>query len=323
MDNHTRLLALDWGTTSLRAWRLGDNGQQLESRDLPYGIMKLPANKGGRLAAFQEAFLAACGDWLQTTGCRDVIACGMVGSAQGWKEAAYLPCPTSLADFAGQLCSLEISPSIRLSIIPGLVVYGDDPEVMRGEETQVFGILCSQSDNSGEMIIGMPGTHSKWALTQQNSVLEFRTFMTGELFDVLKNHSILGATMQPSQDTDWQVFDDGVATAIRQKEAGLLSTLFSTRTKLLAGQISSRQQSDYLSGLVIGHELAGLRQTLLADEERRLNTPIVLTGNPTLCERYQRAFRQTIADRPIQFIAQATVAGLWQIALRARLIHDA
>ncbi|TLV12820.1 2-dehydro-3-deoxygalactonokinase [Klebsiella indica] len=323
MDTQSRLLALDWGTTSLRAYRLGDNGQQLECRELPYGIMKLPEHKEGRIAAFRETFFTACSDWLQAGANPSVIACGMVGSAQGWKEATYLPCPTSLTGLASQLCRLNITHSISLSIVPGLAVDGSDPEVMRGEETQIFGILCNENNNADEMIIGMPGTHSKWALTQQNCVLSFHTFMTGEVFDALRHHTILGSTMQNTPETDWQTFDDGVATAIRQAKAGLLCTLFSTRTKLLSGHISSQQQADYLSGLVIGHELIGIRQTLLISEERRQCTPIMLTGNTNLCERYQRAFRQAIADRPLKFIAQATAAGLWQIASLARLISDA
>ncbi|MEZ7217840.1 2-dehydro-3-deoxygalactonokinase [Klebsiella spallanzanii] len=323
MDTQSRLLALDWGTTSLRAYRFDNNAQPLECRELPYGIMKLPEHKEGHTAAFREAFFTACGDWLQAGANPNVIACGMVGSAQGWKEATYLPCPTSLAGLASQLCRLNITDSVSLSIIPGLAVYGSDPEVMRGEETQIFGILCNESNSADEIIIGMPGTHSKWALTQKNSVSGFHTFMTGEVFDALRHHTILGTTMQAAPETDWQAFDDGVATALRQAKAGLLCTLFSTRTKLLSGQISGQQQADYLSGLVIGHELIGVRQTLLACEERRQCTPIMLTGNAVLCERYQRAFRQAIADRPLKFIAQATTAGLWQIALRAGLISGA
>ncbi|HEY4466596.1 MAG TPA: 2-dehydro-3-deoxygalactonokinase [Klebsiella sp.] len=323
MDTQSRLLALDWGTTSLRAYRFSNNTQPPECRELPYGIMKLPSHQDGRMAAFRETFFTACGDWLQTGANPNVIACGMVGSAQGWKEAAYLPCPTSLTGLASQLCRLKISDAITLSIIPGIAVYSSDPEVMRGEETQIFGILYNENNNAGEMIIGMPGTHSKWALTQQNCVLRFHTFMTGEVFDVLRHHTILGSTMQDAPETDWHAFDEGVATALRQTKAGLLCTLFSTRTKLLSGHISSQQQADYLSGLVIGHELIGIRQTLLISEERRQCTPIMLTGNAILCTRYQRAFRQAIADRPLKFIKQATTAGLWQIALRAGLISDA
>lgn len=323
MDTESCLLALDWGTTSLRAYRFGNHAQPLECRELPYGIMKLPEHQSGRIAAFNETFFIACGDWLGAGANPNVIACGMVGSAQGWKEAAYLPCPTSLAGLASKLCRLNITDAISLSIIPGLAVYGSDPEVMRGEETQVFGILCRESNHADEIIIGMPGTHSKWALTQQNCVLGFHTFMTGEVFDALRHHTILGATMQEASETDWQAFDDGVATALRQTQAGLLCTLFSTRTKLLMGNISSHQQADYLSGLVIGHELMGIRQTLLISEERRQRTPIMLTGNPTLCARYQRAFCQVVADRPLKFIQQATTTGLWQIALRAGLISGA
>ncbi|MEO3992337.1 2-dehydro-3-deoxygalactonokinase [Pseudocitrobacter cyperus] len=316
MDKQTRLLALDWGTTSLRAYRLGDQAQPLECRELPWGIMKLPTGNGGREEAFRQAFFAACEGWLSTTTRHEIIACGMIGSAQGWKEAAYLHCPTSLTELAGQLCQVAISPTVRLSIIPGLAIYGSDPEVMRGEETQIFGILSEDPNATGEHIIGMPGTHSKWALTQRDSVSEFHTFMTGEVYEALRSHTILGVTMQPAQETDWQAFDDGVATAMRQADTGLLSTLFSTRTRLLAGQLSAQQQPDYLSGLLIGHEFIGLRRTLLAKRQ----TPITLTGNPLLCARYQRAFQQVGGTQPISYSAQATVTGLWQIALRAGLL---
>ena len=263
---HAQLIALDWGTTSLRAYRLGEQGQVLEQRSLSAGIMQLPT--APRLVAgvmcangFELAFDQACGDWLDAQPGTPVIACGMVGSAQGWSEAVYRETP---ADVAGLSAALQIVRSVRgvdVHIVPGVLQRSVLPNVMRGEETQVVGILASlpAEKNHDPLLIGLPGSHSKWVQVADGCIVHFDTFMTGEVYAALSAHTILGRTLQHSEVFDTEAFDRGVAVAgSADGAAGLLSTIFSCRTLGLTGELSATAQSDYLSGLLIGHELVAL-----------------------------------------------------------------
>lgn len=139
-----------------------------------------------------------------------------------------------------------------LHIIPGVIKEGEMPEVMRGEETQIFGAISMEPalqnaiHQGMPVLIGLPGTHAKWAVVENNTITDFRTFMTGELFDVLSRHSILGATMHPGDEPHWDAFTHGLTAAQEHHQTGLLSTLFSTRSRLLTSNLTSSSQ-DYLS----------------------------------------------------------------------------
>ena len=188
------LIALDWGTSSLRAYKLGPDGQVLELRSLASGIMHLPSEP--RLIAgvhcsdgFELAFDAACGDWLDAQPGLPVIACGMVGSAQGWSEAAYRHTPVDVASLGLALHKVRSRRGIDVHIVPGVIEQVGLPNVMRGEETQVLGVLQSFAA-SAELLIGLPGSHSKWVEVIAGRITHFDTFMTGELFAVLSTHSL-------------------------------------------------------------------------------------------------------------------------------------
>ncbi|RPH26492.1 2-dehydro-3-deoxygalactonokinase [Buttiauxella warmboldiae] len=323
MPRDLSLIALDWGTSSLRAWRFDGSSTPGEKREFPWGIMKLPNAGVDRDTAFRETLNKVCADWLTASPPCPVIACGMVGSAQGWREAPYAPCPVSLPQLASQLLQIDLGKQRMLNIIPGVVKNGNMPEVMRGEETQIFGALAAnkvlqQANEAGEpILIGLPGTHSKWAIVHRNMLSHFHTFMTGELFDALIHHTILGASMVPAEEPQWPAFLEGLEVARSRHSAGLLSTIFSTRTRFLTGQLPQTQQADYLSGLIIGHEMCGLGKLLL--DAARPDMPIALIGNDALCDRYQRAFNHYFSARPLHLIKYATENGLWQIAKVAGL----
>ena len=168
------------------------------------------------------------------------------------------------------------------------------------------------------MLIGLPGTHAKWAVVENNTITDFRTFMTGELFDVLSRHSILGATMRSGDEPHWDAFAHGLTAAQEHHQTGLLSTLFSTRSRLLTSNLTPSSQGDYLSGLLIGHELCGLASSLLRDLPA--TTPIALIGSATLNSRYSRAFSHVFPDRQLHAIPNATEQGLWRIAHAAGLL---
>ncbi|WP_434596405.1 2-dehydro-3-deoxygalactonokinase [Pseudomonas sp. R4-83] len=323
-----QLIALDWGTTSLRAYKLAADGVVLEQRALSSGIMQLPKAPRiihGRECAdgFELAFDQACGDWLDAQPNLPVIACGMVGSAQGWREAAYCETPADVANLGKSLQAVVSLRGATVHIVPGVIQRSRLPNVMRGEETQVLGVLQQLPAEAGaDLLIGLPGSHSKWVEVVDGCITHFDTFMTGEVFAVLSEHSILGRTQQPSATFEAQAFDRGVQVALSADgELGVLSTLFSARTLGLTGELSPTLQADYLSGLMIGHELAALA----AVQRQRRNNPnlpsIVLIGNGQLCARYSRALdacgfaRVTLAE-------QATERGLWQLARAAGLIDS-
>lgn len=319
------LIALDWGTTSLRAYRLGDHGRVLEQRSLSAGIMQLPGTPrmiAGELCSdgFELAFDEACGDWLDAEPDLPVIACGMVGSAQGWREAVYRETPASVSGLSSALQTVRSLRGVDVHIIPGVLQRSVLPNVMRGEETQVLGVLAglSATETLKPLLIGLPGSHSKWVQAADGCILHFDTFMTGEVFAALSNHTILGRTMQRSDVFDQAAFDLGVAVALSPDgAAGPLSTIFSCRTLGLTGQLSADAQPDYLSGLLIGHELATLA-TLQRAHHSEL-PPVILLGGEQLCLRYGRAL-QACGFLHVTVAEQATERGLWQVALKAGLL---
>ncbi len=324
----TRLIALDWGTSSLRAYRLGDGARVLELRHRPWGIMHLPPAPAGAdaspEAAFERALQDTCGDWLAANPALPLLACGMVGSAQGWREAPYLRAPTSLDALARGLTRVERPGGQPLHIVPGLLQPGDLPNVMRGEETQVLGVLALQpAEDAGPWLLGLPGSHSKWVVAQRGGIEGFHTFMTGEVFAALRDHTILGKTMaaagaQAGAAPDDAAFVRGLQVAGGSDAGlGLLSHIFSTRTLGLTGVLPASAQADYLSGLLIGHEIAALTRV---HPPRGGATPVqpLLCGEPDLCRRYALALRlQGFAEPAIA--TQATPTGLWQIAQAAGL----
>lgn len=332
-QGQTQLIALDWGTSSLRAYRLGADAQVLEMRSLPWGVMKLPRvarpeNSGGyATAGFELAFEEACGDWLRAAPQAAVIAAGMVGSRQGWCEAPYLSVPIAVDRIGTTLSTVRTRGGQTVHIVPGLIENSALPNVMRGEETQVIGALSMLdfSNTPSEILIGLPGSHSKWVQVRRqhdakNHIEHFHTFMTGEVYAALCEHTILGRSMEAG-DVDGDhgaAFDRGVLVAQTPAgRAGVLSTIFSARTLGLTGVLDGAAQREYLSGLLIGHEIAAL-QALLAEQAHQA-AHILLVGEAALCARYTRALRAYGLDQ-VQTAAQATERGLWKLAMSAGLL---
>lgn len=313
------LIALDWGTSSLRAYALGAEGRVLSSRRSDHGIMHLPAAASGLASdRFEQTLQGVCGEWLKEHPGVPLLACGMVGSAQGWKEAAYQPLPCRAADLSHAFTAMHRGSGSPLYIVPGLIQRGDMPNVMRGEETQIAGVLQSLThggDALQRMVIGLPGTHSKWALVEDGAVTRFETFMTGEIFAALCQHTLLGRTMAINAAFDENAFTRGLRVARSPEGAmGVLSNVFSSRTLGLTGSLPSTSQPDYLSGLLIGHEVAALTGALLGDGLR-----VVLCGEPSLCQRYAAALEVHGQDSPL-IRSEVTPLGLWSIAQAGGLV---
>jgi 2-dehydro-3-deoxygalactonokinase len=183
MSSPPALIGLDWGTTSFRAYRLDRSGDALEARSAPAGILRVP---GGD---FEGVFEREVGPWLSERPALPVIASGMITSRQGWVEVPYCPCPAGSAEIARALYRHETRAGRTIHFVPGLSIVGADgvPDVIRGEETQIVGAIGDEAGAaSGCRLLVLPGTHSKWALVEGSRLVWFATFMTGELFGVLK-----------------------------------------------------------------------------------------------------------------------------------------
>jgi 2-dehydro-3-deoxygalactonokinase len=292
------MIAIDWGTSSLRAARLDAGGAVLEERQSGEGILHVPP--GGFPAAFERATQG----WPLPAGTL-CLASGMVGSRQGWQEAPYCPCPAGAGELAGAVAWLPDAPAgIRLGLVPGLsALEGGVHDVMRGEEVQVFGALELLARDAGLFVL--PGTHSKWVRVQQGRIVAFSTFMTGEFYAVLRQHSILGRTMAAEDGAlDEAAFVRGV---IHARQAGsLLHGAFAARTVSLFAQLPQAALPSYLSGLVIGEELRAQRL-------ENSSADLVLVGAEALTQRYRLALR-TLGLDAICLGAQATWRGLWSLA---------
>ncbi len=285
------MIAIDWGTSSFRAYRLAADGSVVERRSAPLGIMQV---EGGR---FAEALEAQVGDWL-SAGETPVVMSGMIGSRQGWVEAPYASCPAGATEIGAGLREVRWGER-RAWIAPGLSSRdaAGVPDVMRGEETQILGVL---DELPASAWICLPGTHSKWVEVRDGTVVRFSTHMTGEAFAVLKAHSILGRMMHDGP-TDLQWFAAGVRRA--QDAGGLLHHLFGVRARGLFGEVPDDVSASYLSGILIGHELVAARSAA---------TAVFLLGAKPLVDLYQHALRQFGRDATI-LDPDAVVRGLFRL----------
>ena len=286
------LIAVDWGTSSLRGARLDDAGQVLEEKSAPLGILNVLNGD------FAGTFSAQFGDWMKSPDMLCLIS-GMAGSRQGWAEAPYAPCPAGPAELAKHLHWVE---SGRIALVPGLSdTQRDVPDVMRGEEVQIFGAMRLAGLSDGLFVL--PGTHSKWAKVRGGKVQGFRTFMTGEAFGLFSQRSILGRTSDSNAPLDQAAFLQGLDRA--GEGGGVLHHAFGVRALGLFDRLSPAQSSSYLSGLLIGEELR--HQPL--DQ----GSDVVVIGAPALAARYALALG-THGATVRTFGAEATWAGLRALA---------
>jgi 2-dehydro-3-deoxygalactonokinase len=230
------MIAIDWGTSSFRAYRLDARGNILESRASNQGILNVAPGQFPRVLEDQIR------GWAEAP----IVMSGMVGSRQGWVEAPYVQCPAGFDEIAAKLVNVGWA-NRDAWIVPGLSCSDSAgvPDVMRGEETQILG--CGVDGT-----ICLPGTHSKWVEVKKARIERFSTAMTGEVYAVLKQHSILGRMMEEGR-PDAGAFAEGVERS--SEPGGLLHHLFGVRTRGLVGGLNAAASASYLSGILIGHEL--------------------------------------------------------------------
>jgi 2-dehydro-3-deoxygalactonokinase len=278
VSSDAALIAIDWGTTSFRAALVDATGVIVDRIESPSGILNVTDGD------FGGALDQAVGPWLQRHPV-PVMASGMIGSRQGWYEAPYVECPAGAVDLAGKLVSVTSPGGHEVWLVPGVMRLDGDgvPDVMRGEETQIVG--CLDRHDPPRRVFILPGTHSKWAVVEEGRIARFATFMTGELFGVLRAHSILGRLMVGDAHAA-DAFRRGVEFA-GKAGGGLMKRLFSARTLPLFDKLPAAAVASYLSGLLIGHEIV--------EAGHWIGSPHIATGRPTivgssnLAQRYAEA----------------------------------
>lgn len=286
----TDWIAVDWGTSHLRAWAIGTGGMVLDRANSADGMGSLSQ------ADFEPALLRLIDPWLGD-GPTDIIACGMVGAKQGWVEAPYRAVPCKPGE-AAPITPLTTDSRIKLHILPG--VSQDSPaDVMRGEETQTAGVIHENPGFDG--ILCLPGTHTKWIHISAEEIVSFRTAMTGELFALLSHHSVLRHSVGGDA-FDRDAFDTAVAETLSRPER-LAQSLFTIRAEgLLHGQSNAAAQGR-LSGLLIGAELAAAKPYWLGQQ-------VLIGGAPALVALYARALETQGVQCLTRDAESLTLAGL-------------
>ncbi len=271
------MIAVDWGGSRLRAYRLDPTGQVLERRGSDRGALACEGRHAQALAAVVDG-------WDDPL----LVLCGMVGARGGWVEVPYLPCPADIGSLAAGMVDLggvaRQEPALasrQLWCVPGLADHtADAADVMRGEESQIAGLLDPLGP--GAHTICLPGTHSKWVRVEDGRVTTISTALTGEMYGLLRGHSILARCMpQAEPPLDEAAFDAGLDQA--RRGTGLLQDLFGVRTATLFERFTAQALPSYLSGLLLGHELAPALARL--DHGAMVH----LVGSDSLLERYARA----------------------------------
>jgi 2-dehydro-3-deoxygalactonokinase len=269
----------DWGTTHRRAWAVAADGAVQDHRHDDQGLL------GVRDRAFETSFRGFVGDWLSAAEpIAPVVMAGMVGSKLGWREAGYLETPIAFADLARNLTLLPDLDGHPVRIVPGLVCRAEGhPDVMRGEESQLFGLWIAQR---AERLCVLPGTHSKWAELRHEGVAAFRTYMTGEVYAQLSGSGTLAQLMRREAPHDAVAFRRGLTASEGASAGGLLHRLFSVRTLGLFSDLQPNALPSYLSGLLIGAELRDAVQ-----DRSRGAQPIAVIGSPRMTGLYVEALQ--------------------------------
>jgi 2-dehydro-3-deoxygalactonokinase len=296
------LLVCDWGSTRLRAWTLDRAGAVVARADFPFGANRLAAGEAAeRFDADVRPSLSA--DTLPA------LLCGAIGSNVGWRTVPYVDCPAGLEDIAGGLTAVRDD----VWIVPGLRCegLGGACDVLRGEETKAMGWLSlDPARRRGRHLVCEPGTHSKWLAVEEGRVVRFLSAFTGELFAVLSEHSIL---RNDGQASDQAAFGAGLAAAADGD--ALLNRLYTARSRVAGGGATADSTGSYLSGLLIGSEVAATPRLLGLE-----GAPVVLLGDEKACGRYATALSRRGVAATQADGETAVLAGLVAIARLRELL---
>ena len=288
-------IAVDWGTSHLRVWKMDTHGAILEHRRSEKGMNSLNSDQ------FEAVLIELTEDWFNENSITQILACGMVGSRQGWIEARYLSTPCAPN---GTFTQAPVSDArINVTILPGIKQLSP-ADVMRGEETQIAGLLVNNENYTG--VVCLPGTHSKWANVVNGEVTEFQTFLTGELFALLSKQSVLRHSLNSSE-WDESAFQAAVKESIMQPQS-VTAKLFSLRAQSLVGELAGHTASSRLSGLLIGLELANCKH-YITDNYIKENK-VVIIGESALSKHYTDALNMMSIETQQESSETMTLQGL-------------
>lgn len=292
MFGQSGFIAVDWGTTNRRAYRVGADGLHDAEFEDERGVLSIASGGFPKAAAEIRERL---GDW-------PLLLAGMVGSTKGWVEAPYVPCPGGFSELAANVAWAEPG---RSAIVPGLsYLAGDRADVMRGEEVQMLGAVASGLIPSDGLACH-PGTHNKWVLLKGGRIIAFRTIMTGELFNLLKHKGILADWLQGPAEPG-EAFGSGVRQGL--KGTALTADLFAVRARVLLGEARAEDAASFVSGLLIGADvLMGLKDGA---------GDVTVIGRPELTRLYAAAIAQTGRTAHEVDGEKAFLAGIVEIARR-------
>ncbi|KZN12729.1 2-dehydro-3-deoxygalactonokinase [Marinomonas sp. TW1] len=297
-------IAVDWGTTNLRAFLMNQHGQIQAQRSSAKGMLTLSSDE------FEAVLADLLDDWLELG--LPIYMAGMVGSRGGWQEVPYQTCPMSLDDLSNHLHWLNTSLPNQIAIVPGLQSQGvaGMADVMRGEETQLLGALDwleSHNLSCDERIFCLPGTHCKWVQIEQGQVMDFSTAITGELFARLNDESSLVKGLPHSDELQVQAFQKGLKAS--QQAGGIMHQLFSARSRYVCGELAAEEVRDYLSGIVIGHDVNDILLAL----SKPMNSVLII-GSKALNVRYQFALAEHNLNVDFMEAGEASIRGLKRLA---------
>ena len=286
-------IAVDWGTSNLRVWGIGSDGEMVAEASSDKGMGKLDRS------GFEPALLELVGDWLPPERQTLVIACGMVGARQGWIEVPYrqAPCRPVFSDVIGSPETRD--PRLKVKVLAGIKQVTPGPDVMRGEETQIAGFLSENPQFEGTLCL--PGTHTKWVRISAGEIVDFKTFMTGELFNLLATQSVLRHSFGGA---GWDKVEFTKAVVSMASDSnGIAARLFSIRAESLVCGLEPGTAKARLSGTLIGAELAGARDYWL---DRKLS----IVGNGPQSETYAEALLALGQSPDMIDATHVTLAGL-------------
>jgi len=289
-------IAIDWGITRLRAWAIGPDGELRAEAQSAAGMGALDPS------GFEPALLDLIQDWLGA-GPTPILACGMLGAAQGWQEIPHVAVPAKPADLMPVRATAVRDPRLALSIVPGLS-QKTPPDLMRGEETQIAGFLAREPGFDG--VLCLPGTHTKWVHLSAGEVVSFQTCMTGEMFDLLSQHSVLRHSVAAAS-LDAGAFADAASDTLSRPER-LAQRLFAIRADATLNATAPEVSRARLSGALIGAELAATRPYWLGQD-------VVVAATPALADLYTRALSAQGAAARTLDAAPLTLAGLARIRM--------
>ena len=292
MDIKAKWIAADWGTTHMRAWAIGDNDSVLAYRESNEGMKDLQQNE------FEPVLLRLIENWLDDNKVTNVMACGMVGAKQGWVETPYLKVPCVPIDNSQLTIASTKNTHIKVYLVPGVMQH-QPADIMRGEETQIAGFINENPNFNG--VVCLPGTHAKWVSIKNRHITNFKTYMTGELFGVISNHTLIRHSTSIKGWSQASV-EIGVHEGF-ENPGSIGSDLFSLRSESIVNDLDRDEARSRLSGLLLGLELNGAQSYWK-------NNNVTLIGSELLSNNYHQGLKILGGESQLFSLEAATLSGL-------------